>query len=461
MLAGIYLRQSLDRTGAMVAISRQRPPCVALCEQRGWPYREYVDNDISASKDRPESDYERLIADVEAGVIQAIVSLDLDRLYRRPKDLEYLIDLAEKDGLLLATIGGDADLSTDSGRLFARIKAAVAKAEMERKSARQKLMHEQRAAAGLPWGDRRTFGFTLDHDPHPTEAPLVAEAYGVLLAGGSLGSIAARWNDMGVTTSLGNQWNGPAVSQLLRNPAYAGLRARLGEVVGPAKWKPIVEPEVWQAARVLLSSPERNLRPGSRARKHWLTGIALCGSCPDRPALGSGQTFAGKVPRYVCKRCYRGRNLAALDDHITDLVVGRLSRPDAVELLIDTGRPDLTELREESARLQGRLDALAAEFAEGELDRSQLRTGTQLLKGKLAKIDAAMADSSRARIFQGVIGADDVAATFAGLSLARRRAIVSSLMKIIVLPTRKGARFDPADVRIEWLNSESAQSDTE
>lgn len=447
----VYLRQSLDRTGQMLAISRQRGPCLELCDQRGWTNRrEYVDNDRSATKGRRPA-YEDMIADVEAGKIRGIVAWDLDRLYRRPTELEHLIDLAEKDGLLLATITGDADLATDNGRLFARIKAAVAKAEMERKAARQAEQHKQRAEAGIPWGNRRIFGFTADRKPHPAEAGLVRDAYSLLLSGGSLGSVAATWNAGGVTTSLGNPWDGPRVSQLLRNPAHAGLRARNGEIVGPGNWEGIVSEDVWRSASSVLSSPDRNPRPGSRARKYLLTGIALCGGrCGGRSTLSSGKSNRGAA-LYRCSTCFGvGRSQPALDDHVITLVARRLSKADARELVVDRKCADIGTLLAESATLQGRLDALANEFADGELTASQLRTASQRLRSKLVTVEAAMADAERVRIFDGIIGADDVEAVLRAVSLARRRAVVATLVTITVLPTRRGARFDPDSISIEW-----------
>ena len=91
-----------------------------------------------------------MLADIRDGRIDAVVAWDLDRLYRQPRELEDLIDLADQKHLALATVGGEADLSTDNGRLFARIKGAVAKREIDRKCARQKRANQQRAEAGTP-----------------------------------------------------------------------------------------------------------------------------------------------------------------------------------------------------------------------------------------------------------------------------------------------------------------------
>jgi site-specific DNA recombinase len=57
-------------------------------------------------------------------------------------DLEYLIPRFDKAGVRFAEADGVIDLGTDSGRLAARILVAVAKAEQERKSERQKLANE-------------------------------------------------------------------------------------------------------------------------------------------------------------------------------------------------------------------------------------------------------------------------------------------------------------------------------
>ena len=97
----------------------------------------YVGQSIWASnKDVARPDYDAMVASFERGKLDAIICRDLDRLTRQPSQLEEWIERAEEHGLKLVTANGDADLSTDGGRMFARIKAAVARGEVERKGAR-------------------------------------------------------------------------------------------------------------------------------------------------------------------------------------------------------------------------------------------------------------------------------------------------------------------------------------
>lgn len=449
MRAAVYLRQSLDRTGEMLAIARQRKACLQLCRERGWTPVEYVDNDVSASKKRQKRpDFERMLVDIDAGQVDAVVTWDLDRLYRQPTDLERLIDLAEDRGLLLATITGDADLATDNGRLYARIKAAVARSEVERKSARQKLGHQQRAEKGIPWGDRRTFGFTDDHRLQLAEASRVDSAYLRVIAGGSLMSIAKDWNAAGLTTTLGNRWRGPGLSRLLRNPKMAGLIAHKGVIVGKGQWPAIVSEDVWRTAQAVMSNPSRNPRPGSRTRKYLLSGIAACGRCTGRM---SGSVSSRGVVAYKCQECSRlSRNRIALDEFIVDLVVKRLGHEDAGDLVVDRSLPDLDRLQSEAANFQKRMEGLTIQYVEGAISEAQMKAGTKRLRELQEANDAAMSDATKAQVFAGIIGSTDVRAAFDLEPLDRQRAIVHELMRITVMPSRLGPMFDPESVRVEW-----------
>jgi DNA invertase Pin-like site-specific DNA recombinase len=150
----IYLRVSLDATGEQLAVQRQRADCQRIAKQRGWKViSEFVDNCISASdKRKARPGYDQLVAAYEVGEFDALVCWDLlDRLTRQPRQLEDWVDAAQERGLLLVTANGEADLSTDGGRMFARVKATVARGEMiERKAERQRSAALQRAERGKP-----------------------------------------------------------------------------------------------------------------------------------------------------------------------------------------------------------------------------------------------------------------------------------------------------------------------
>ena len=190
--AAVYLRISQDREMDGLAIERQRQDCEALARSRRWEVVEtYVDQSKSATdKTKKRPSYDRMVSDYEAGRFSAIVCYDLDRLTRQPRQLEDWIDRAETRGLALVTANGDADLSTDGGRLFARIKAAVARGEVERKSARQSRAHVQRANEGRVPKGVRPLGYGAEGAVVRKEAKAVRAIYDAFDQGASLRGIA-------------------------------------------------------------------------------------------------------------------------------------------------------------------------------------------------------------------------------------------------------------------------------
>src|SRR5215207_6936195 len=89
-------------------------------------HRHYADNDVSTYKDVVRPEFELLLQDLETGAVEGILVYDLDRLARRPKDLERVIDIydtAAKSGrkLFFATVHDKIDLSSPDGLTLARV----------------------------------------------------------------------------------------------------------------------------------------------------------------------------------------------------------------------------------------------------------------------------------------------------------------------------------------------------
>ncbi|TSD95039.1 recombinase family protein [Skermania sp. ID1734] len=453
MRAAIYLRQSLDRYGDGLAVTRQREDCVKLAHQKGWTPVEYIDNDVSASKGKRPA-YERMLTDIAAGKVNAVVCWDLDRLHRQPIELEHFMALADKHNLLLATVTGDVDLSTDNGRMFARIKGAVARAEVERKGKRQTRAAQQRAELGKPLWPCRVFGYTDDLALHPVESAMVRDAYRAFLSGSSLGSIAREWNDKGVPSTRGNKWSANTVGVLLKKPRNAGLREYRGEVVGKGNWPAIVDEDTWRAARAVFDTPGRRFAPAP-GRRHLLTGLARCGVCGQGLKAQITRARNGsRYPIYCCTGCFKvSRRMGRVDDVVIAMVCGRLARADAVELLHDTDRPDVEQLRADANGIRARMDGLAAAYADDDImTPAQFRIANERLAERLKAVESLLIAAAKAHLYDGLpLGSDSVRKKFEGLDLDRQRALIDALMTVTVLPTVRGQKvFDESKVVIEW-----------
>lgn len=450
MRAFVYLRQSLDRAGNSAAVDRQREDCLKLCAERGWDVvRTFVDNDVSASSRKPRPQYVVMLAALEQREAEVVVAWHVDRLTRKLTDLEHLIELTQHTGLRIATVTGDLDLSTDTGRLVGRILASVARGEVERKGARQKRAQQQAAEQGRPAGGRRAFGYTANgQDVEPTEAPLVTTAYAQLLTGTSLKSIARTWNEAGHTTTAGNPWRHDNVRGVLKNPRYAGLRAYRGEVVGPATWPALVDEETHAAAQALLAMPERRTT-ATTARKYLLPGLAYCWKCGSDVATGHSR-HGSRL--YVCRagKCI-SRKAEPVDDLVQRVMVARLSRPDALDLLAESDRPDLAADRAQAQAIRERLDDLATGLEEGVLTLAAVRRSSERLREELAAIEARTHDAARADVLTTLVNAADVEAAWENAELAQRRGAIEALLRITLLKPERGHQpFDPETVQIEW-----------
>jgi site-specific DNA recombinase len=142
-----------------------------------------------------------------------------------------------------------------------------------------------------------------------------------------------------------------------------------------------------------------------------------------------------------------------VDEYVAEVIIARLSREDARELLVAEDRPDVAALRAEATTLRLRLDDLAEAFADGNLTRSQLVKASERIRLRLDAIEAATAHSSRAPVLADLVSAQDVRAAWQALPLDRRRAVVQALMAVRLLPGGGGRRpFDPSKVEITWLS---------
>jgi site-specific DNA recombinase len=459
--AAVYVRISQDRTGARLGVQRQEQDCRELAARLSADVTGlYVDNDLSASSGKRRPEYERLLTDMRAGLVDVVLVWHTDRLHRRPVELEEFIAVAESRKTPVsvhAVQAGPLDLATPSGRMVARQLGAVARYEQELKAERTKAANLQSARAGLPRGGQRPFGFEDDGIAHrKAEAAALRRAVTAVLSGESLHEVARRWNGDGLLTATGGQWNATTVRQVLSRPRNAGLRAYQGETY-PAVWKPLVDEPTWRALMTLLADPARRKGPGNRP-KWLLSGIALCGvhGCDLTVKMGtqSPASYRTAKPRAVY-RCRSGghlaRDIAAVDDFVTRLVIARLSEPDAVDLLAQE-TVDLTGLHEQARELRARQESLAIEAAHGRITAAQMGVINRTIADELEQVEGQIASSAQTNPLADLAGRQDVQRRWDELSIDRKRAVVDAILVCTILPVGRGSgrTFDPSGLRITW-----------
>lgn len=444
--AAIYLRISQDRELDGLAIDRQRQDCESLAASRGWQVVEtYVDQSKGAydrAKKRPA--YDRMVADYAAGRFSAVVCYDLDRLTRQPRQLEDWIEAAEDRGLILVTANGEADLSTDGGRMYARIKAAVARQEMERKAARQRRAGQQRAEQGKVPSGVRPWGYDHDGTIITPEADVVAGMFASFIRGESLRGIVARLNAEGVPSRSGRPWNPSTVRDILTNPRYCGLRSYNGHVLDVrGDWEPIVTDDAWRAVQSILKDPRRATNGKGTDRKHLGSGLYLCDAC-RRPV------YAWSGNRYRCPVCHMNRSGRQLDAAVEVAVCERLSDNRLVEELTPSNDVESAALREEADRLRDRLDRIGRDYDDGVIDGRRYQSARERVEAELDDVERRRADLMGSTVLTSLLRRPDPAGAYRAESLMVRRAVVDALIEVRLRPGRRGSKtWDPTTVTIE------------
>ncbi|WP_149184612.1 recombinase family protein [Streptomyces sp. TRM49041] len=457
-----YERISKADEGDEDGVIRQGEDTAELAERRGIPLqgRRFRDNDKSATHGKHRPQYELLMAAVQRGEVDVIIVYMLGRLWRNRRERAEGIEILRKHEVsVLCVKGPELDLTTAAGRLLAGLLGEVDTFEVEQMSEREQREMRQRVERGLPPTGPRCFGYTADGaELVEDEAAEVKNCFHALLAGATLSGMAADLNERGILNRNGKPWSHNAIRGVLLNERYAGLRQYRGEL-HPGEWPVIVDEATWRAAKHVLEDESRRTSPGP-GRRWLLSGVARCGVCDDGTTVTSGSRGGPKgtrgltTPLYRCRTTkHLARGTEPIDLTVEEYVIRRLSRPDAVDFLVDETAPRTEELRARAVALRSRIRVLTDEFADDDdADAAEFKAATRRIKARLADVEAQMAHPQRARILVDIVTAEDPAKAWKDLTLDRQRAVVETLATVTLLPGRPGrAPFDPRSVRIEPL----------
>ncbi len=442
-MTSIYVRQSQDKLGDTLAISRQLEACRDLCSSRDWPVIEvFTDNDVSATSGKARPGFNALLASNP----KRIVVWHVDRLVRLSKDLERVIDLGVN---VYAVKSGHVDLSNPAGRAVAKTITAWAQYEGEQKATRQVAANLQRAQRGQVLWSRRPFGYDRAGSAVrivKSEAAEIRKAASKVLRGATVASVAADLNARGVTTSTGGQWSVTSLKRALLSTRVAGRIVSKGEDYGLSGLA-ILDADTADRLAAILRDPRRKLAPSTQV-KYLLSGLAVCGrqGCAEAPMFATSN--AKGVLVYRCRSCYGTRRLDLVDEVVMGVLVARLARPDAVVLL--QRDVDLDGLRTHVVELRSRRDGLASLLADGLLTPEAVRTQAQRLTDEIGDIERQVDAATGTSPLAVVVDSDDVAAALDRLPLLDLREVIRTLFTVRIMPAGKGVRFDPEHVHIEW-----------
>jgi DNA invertase Pin-like site-specific DNA recombinase len=470
----LYGRASRDPKKKGRSVADQIATGREMCEAYGWPIAEVFDQDVDRSASRhakrKRRDFEALIEAIESGKGKIVVAFEASRYYRDIEAYILLRNACRANNVLLCYNGQVFDLSKRED-LKATAMDAIA-AEDEAEGIRDRNLRTTRATAkkGTPHG-RILYGYARRYDPdtgelieqckHPERAPIVLDVFERTAAGETEYSIVQALRKEGERRP-GKKWQLYHVSNMLRNPGYAGLRVFRGEVIGKATWPAIVSQELFDQVQQIVSDPAR-LTTKDWSVKHLLSGIGRCGECSHHPHLRTVKTRRG-ARAYQCSEGYHTMmRTELLEGYVEEALLGWLRTRAA-----DAFRTDEQQARAAKARV--RLKALEAQMEEARNKAATFdeETGEPLLSvASLATLEAALLPQiKKAReatevvqappLLKGLLGAEDVEDRWEALTIEQQRSVVRACVNVRLNRARaRGVRsIEPGRITLVFAGEE-------
>jgi len=317
----IYTRKSteegLDQEFNSLDAQREAAQAYIVSQQQqGWlalPQR-YDDGGFSGGNlDRPA--LKRLLQDITAGTIDAVLVYKLDRLSRSLLDFARLMEIFENSHVSFVSITQEFNSATSMGRLVLNMLLSFAQFEREiiAERTRDKIAAARRKGKWV--GGMPLLGYDIDPKGsklrvNHTEAARVRAIFALYLEYQALWPVlreldrrgwrTKRWRTRKGRFRGGRAFTRNTLRQLLRNVTYLG-HLRYRQEVHPGEHDAIVDAATWQQVQTLLEAQrqEQGARlPGGAL----LQRLLRCGACGC--AMTSSQTRKGtrRYRYYVCRQ---------------------------------------------------------------------------------------------------------------------------------------------------------------
>lgn len=316
----IYTRKSTEEglDQAFNSLDAQREACEAYIKSQaaeGWVLvpTAYDDGGFSGGNmDRPA--LQRLLAQVDAGLIDTIVVYKIDRLTRALSDFARIVERLDCRGASFVSVTQAFNTTTSMGRLTLNVLLSFAQFEREVTGERIRDKIAASKKKGMWMGGVPPLGYDLPTDPmsralvvNEAEAEQVRALYRLYLELGSVAALAQQllaenWLTRVRISRKGNRSGGVPYSRgalfhLLKNRIYIGEIVH-GDAAMPGRHPAIIDPDLFEAVQQRLKANagthrDRPLRSADLPLKglvHDADGHRMS------PSFGYGR--GGKVYRY-------------------------------------------------------------------------------------------------------------------------------------------------------------------
>lgn len=299
MKAVIYARYSSD-SQREESIEGQIRECTDYAVKNGITIvSSYIDRALSArTADRPE--FQRLIADSEKRLFDAVLVWKLDRFSRDRYDSALYKHLLRKNGVKVISAKENISEGPEGIILEAMLEgyAEYYSAELSQKIRRGQ---QENALKCKSNGGVVPFGYRIDPKEHnfvidPEEAPIVKEIFTRYAAGETIANIVESLNTRGVKSHDGKVFRISVMGFMLKNRKYIG-EYKYADVVVPGGMPAIISEELFERVQRRMVTNQIASSKSKAKEEYLLTTKIFCGKCGKMMAGESGYNN-GKFHQY-------------------------------------------------------------------------------------------------------------------------------------------------------------------
>ena len=221
-----YARVSVETERMHHSLSEQVSYFSELIQSNpAWEYvGVYCDEGISGTKTDSRKEFQRMIADAEAGKIDIILTKSISRFARNTVDLLKTVRYLRSINVEVRFERENINTLSTEGEFWITVLAAFAEAESDTTSTNIKWALRKRFSQGIPSG-AGIYGYRRegsDYKVVPEEAAIVKLIFENYLNGISAERTAAQRNEQGVRSYTGGDFSPCSIRDMLSNITYTG-----------------------------------------------------------------------------------------------------------------------------------------------------------------------------------------------------------------------------------------------
>jgi DNA invertase Pin-like site-specific DNA recombinase len=349
----VYTRKSSEEGLELEfnSLHAQREACeayIASQKQEGWVLVTdfYDDGGISGGTlERPA--LQRLLEDIQAGLVDVIVVYKIDRLSRSLMDFAKLVDIFDRHNVTFVSVTQSFNTTNSMGRLTLNILLSFAQFEREVSGERIRDKIAASRKKGLWMGGNVPLGYDVKDKKlviNKDEAKIIRMIFDRFPTVGSATILAKRLAEEDVRTKKGRLIDKGYMYKLLNNETYLGKAVHKGTAY-PGVHEAIITQEQWDKVRTILKrNPQRRAGHSRRQVPALLKGIIFGADGRAMTPTHTKKKNNRLYRYYVASRLLKGENppgivrsvpAGEIEAAVIDYVRGLLRAP---EIIVATWR---------------------------------------------------------------------------------------------------------------------------